>query len=106
MALVKQLLISFSGGLLLFCIWIAIVVVTSQDFTHEGPNSSWFLPIDAWGRAVSNMGWAKSVSLFSPIMGITLGFVMLFGPFIIAFSVVVHLATIVLSKMKVGGKLD
>ena len=106
MALVKQLLISFSGGLLLFCIWVAIIVVTSQDFTHEGPNSSWFLPIDAWGRVVSNIGWAKSVSSFSPILGIALGFMMLLSPFIIALSVVVHLATMLLSKMKVGRKLE
>jgi hypothetical protein len=100
MALVKQILISLSGGSLLLCIWGAIVVMTSQDFAHEGPNSIWFSPIDAWSRVVVYIGWAKSVALFSPILGILLGITMLLGPFILALSVVVHLATM-LRKIKV-----
>jgi hypothetical protein len=99
MALVKQLLFSFSGALLLLCIWGVIVIMTSQDFVHEGPNSIWFSPIDAWSRVFVYIGWAKSVALFSPILGILLGITMLLGPFVLALSVVVHLATILMRKI-------
>lgn len=64
------------------------------------------LAIDAWGQIISNIGWAKSVSSLSPTLGILLGFVMLLSPFIIALSVVVHLATMLLSKMKVERMLE
>jgi hypothetical protein len=105
MALVKQPLISFCGGLLLLLVWFVIIALTSQDFTHEGPNSIWFLPIDVWSQVIVYLGLIKSVSSFSPILGVLLGFVMLLSPFVLALSAVVHLASRFLRKMKVGRKL-
>jgi hypothetical protein len=101
----KQLLISVSGGLLLLCVWMAIIVITSQDFAHEGPNSSWFQPVDAWSKVVFYTGFPKWVSQFSSSLGLLLGVVMLFGPFVLAFSVVVHLAGLLMHKLLIARKL-
>jgi hypothetical protein len=105
MGLMKQLLISFSGGLLLLCIWMAIVVLTSQDFAHEGPNSSWFQPVDAWSQVVVYSGFPRWVSKFSSSLGLLLAVVMLLGPFVLVFSVVVHLAVLLMHKMLIARKL-
>jgi hypothetical protein len=106
MTSMKKLLISFSGGLLLLCVWGAIVVVTSQDFAHEGPNSFWFSPVDAWSRVVVYTGWPEKVSSFSPVLGILLGAAMLLGPFILALSAAVHTALWSLRRMIAGRKLS
>jgi hypothetical protein len=77
----------------------------SQDFTHEGPNSSWYLPLDKWGRVVRYTGWSKSVSSFSPVLGVLLGAAMLLGPFLLALSVIAHPAIRSIGKMNIAKKL-
>lgn len=105
LSLTKQLLISFSGGLLLLCVWGVIVVATSQDFIHEGPNSFWFSPVEVWGRVVVYTGLPKFVSSFSPSLAVLLGLLMLLGPFLLALSVVTHLAIWLPRKMLLARKL-
>jgi hypothetical protein len=97
--MMKQLLISFGGGLLLLCVWGAIVVATSQDFAHEGPNSVWFSPVEAWSRFLIDIGWARWISLLNPIPRYILGFTMLLGPFLLALSVVAHMVACLLRRM-------
>jgi|GEM_PF-6737082 len=101
----KQILTSFGGGLLLLCVWGAVVVATSQDFAHEGPNSVWFRPVEAWGGVLGDVGWSRRVSSFSPLLGLLLGVVLLLGPFVLALSVVAHLAIWWLSTMMTARKL-
>jgi hypothetical protein len=103
--MMKQLLISFGGGLLLLCVWGAIVVATSQDFAHEGPNSAWFSPVEAWGRVLDDIGWSRWVSSLNPIPRHLLGFTMLFGPLLLVLSVVAHLAACSLRRMAAARKL-
>jgi hypothetical protein len=95
----KQLLISFGGGLLLLCIWGAIVVATSQDFAHEGPHGVWASPVEAWGRFLIDIGWSRWVSSLSPIPKLVLGVTMLLGPFVIALSAVAHMTVWLLRRM-------
>jgi hypothetical protein len=101
----KQILISIGGGLLLLCVWGAIVVATSQDFAHEGPNSVWFWPVEAWSRVLIDAGWSRRVSTFSPILGLLLGVALLLGPFVLALSIVARLAVRLLSTMMTTRKL-
>ena len=100
----KQLLISVGGGLLLLCVWGAVVFATSQDFAHEGPNSAWFSPVEAWGRFLDDIGWSRWLSSLSPIPGVLLGFTMLLGPFLLALSVVAHVAACLLRRMVAARK--
>ena len=100
----KHILISIGGGLLLLCVWGAIVVATSQDFAHEGPNSVWFSPVEAWSRVLFDLGWARRVSSFSPILGLLLGVAMLLGPFVLALSAVARLAVWSLRRMMAARK--
>lgn len=102
--MMKQLLTSFGGGLLLLCLWGAIVVATSQDFEHEGPNSVWFSPVEAWGRFLIDIGWSRWISSLSPLPRYLLGFTMLLGPFVLALSAVAHLAIRLLSGMAAARK--
>lgn len=97
--MLKQLLIGFGGGLLLLCVWGAIVVATSQDFTHEGPNSIWFSPVETWGRFLIDIGWSRWISKLHPVLRYLFGFTMLLGPFLIALSVVAHVAARLLRRM-------
>ena len=101
----KQLLISFGGGLLLLCVWGAVVVATSQDFAHEGPNSVWFSPVEAWGRFLIDIGWTRWVSSLSLAPRYLLGVTMLLGPFVLALSIVAHLAAWLLRRMIAARKL-
>ena len=101
----KQLLISFGGGLLLLCVWGAIVVATSQDFAHEGPNSPWFSPVEAWSRVLMEIGWTRWLSSFSLVPRLLLGFSMLLGPFVLALSFVAYLATRLLRTVITARKL-
>lgn len=103
--MLKQLLISFGGGLLLLCLWGAIVVATSQDFAHEGPNSIWFSPVEAWSRFLIDIGWSRWVSSLSPIPRYLLGFTMLLSPFVLALSVAAHLGAWLLRRMVAARKL-
>lgn len=100
----KRLLISFGGGLLLLCVWGAIVVATSQDFAHEGPDSVWFSPVEAWSRFLHDIGWARWISSLGLIPELILGFTMLLGPFVLALSVVAHLAVRLLRGMVAAQK--
>jgi len=100
----KQLLISFGGGLLLLCVWGVIVVATSQDFAHEGPNSVWFSPVEAWSGFLFYIGWPLWVSSLNPIPRYLLGFTMLLGPFLLALSVVAHMAACLLRRMAAARK--
>lgn len=104
--MMKQLLISFGGGLLLLCVWGAIVVVTSQDFAHEGPHGVWASPVEAWGRFLIDIGWSRWVSSLSPAPKILLGVTMLLGPFVLALSLVFHLATWLLRRIIAARKLS
>jgi hypothetical protein len=101
----KQLLISFGGGLLLLCVWGAIVVATSQDFAHEGPNSVWASPVEAWSRFLIDIGWSRWISSLGPIPGYLLGITMLLGPFLLALAAVAHLAARLLRRMIAARKL-
>ena len=88
----KKLLVSFSGGLFLLGVWSVIVVATSQDFAHEGPNSIWFSPVDAWSGVVIDTGWPAAAASLSPALGVLVGAAMLLGPFHLALSVAVYLS--------------
>lgn len=100
----KKLLVSFGGSLLLLCVWGAVVVATSQDFDHEGPDSVWFAPVEAWSRFLLDCGWTGWVSSLSPIPRYLLAVTMLLGPFILALSVVAHLAAQLLRRMTAARK--
>ena len=102
--MLKQLLVSFGGGLLLLCVWGAVVVATSQDFPHEGPNSVWFSPVEAWSRFLIDVGWSGWVSSLSPIPRYLLAVTVLLGPFVLALSVVAHLAARLLHRMTAAPK--
>ena len=104
--MLKQLLISFGGGLLLLCLWGVIVVATSQDFAHEGPNSVWFSPVEAWSRFLLDIGWSRWISSLSPIPSLILGLTMLLGPFVLALSAVAHLAVRLLRGMVAARKFS
>src|SRR5687768_5795588 len=106
MALMKQLLISFTGGLLLFCVWIAIVVLTSQDFKHEGPNSIWFSPVDASSQFLIDIGWTQHVSSLRPILRYPIQVTAILGPFIFILSAVVYLVIWLFRKKVVARKLS
>ena len=101
----KHLLISFGGGLLLLCVWVAIGVATSRDFVHEGPNSPWFWPVEAWSRVLIETGWSRWVSSLSPAPRFLLGVMVLLGPFVLALSVVAHLAARLLRRLIPARKL-
>jgi drug/metabolite transporter (DMT)-like permease len=95
----KQLLISFAGGLLLLCIWAVIIALTSTDFAHEGPNSPWASPLEAWGRFLFNIGWQGWLSSLKPIPATVLGVMMLLGPFVVALSAASYLTIWGLRRM-------
>ena len=94
----KQLLISFGGGLLLFCVWGAVVVVTSQDFAHEGPHGFWFSPVEAWSRVLISLGWSRWFLSLSPPLRLLPSAVILLGPFVLALSLIAHLAAWLLRR--------
>src|ERR1043165_1975702 len=95
----KQLLISFGTGLLLLCIWGVIVVVTSQDFAHEGPNSVWASPVEAWSRFLIHVGWSERVLSRIPLPQVVLGVTMPLGPFVVALSAVAHMTIWLLRRI-------
>jgi hypothetical protein len=95
----KRLLISFGGGMLLLCVWGAVVVATSQDFAHEGPHGVWSSPVEAWGRFLIGIGWSRWLLTLNPIPRYLLGVTMLLGPFVLALSAVAHLAAWSLRRM-------
>ena len=101
----KQLLYSFGGGLLLLCVWGAVVVATSQDFVHEGPHGFWFSPIEAWSRVVIQMGWSRWLSLLGPVPEFLLGVTILLGPFVLALSALAYLAARLLRRMTAARNL-
>lgn len=82
----KQFFASFGSGVLLFAVWCCIIVFTSQDFAHEGPNSVWFAPIDWWGSVIRESGFSRVFSPFGSIIFLVVGFSLLFAPFIALFS--------------------
>jgi hypothetical protein len=82
----KQFFASFGSGVLLFLAWCCIIVFTSQDFTHEGPNSAWFAPIDWWGSVIGQSGFSRVVSPLRSTIFLVVGFTVLFAPFIALFS--------------------
>lgn len=100
----KRLLISFGGGLTLLCVWGAIVVATSKDFAHEGPDSVWFSPVEAWSRVLRDIGWSRLISSLSPTPELILGFTMLFGPFVLALSALAHAAAWSLRRVAAARK--
>ena len=95
----KRLLISFGGGMLLLCVWGAVVVATSQDFAHEGPHGVWASPVEAWGRFLINVGWSRWLLQLSPIPRYLLAVTILLGPFVLVLSAVAHLAAWSLRRM-------
>ncbi|HEX8456785.1 MAG TPA: hypothetical protein VF656_05620 [Pyrinomonadaceae bacterium] len=95
----KQLLISFGGGVLLLCVWGAVVVATSQDFAHEGPHGFWFTPVEAWSRVLIDAGWSRWFSWLAPFPRLLLGAAILLGPFVLALSVLAHLSSWLLRRM-------
>ena len=95
----KQLLISFGGGLLLLCIWATIIVATSQDFAHEGPHGVWASPLEAWSRFLIDSGWTRWVSSLSGIPKYVLAVTVMLGPFVLALSAVVHMTLWLLRRM-------
>lgn len=97
--MMKQLLISFGGGLLLLCVWGAVVVATSQDFAHEGPHGFWMTPVEAWSRVLINAGWSRSFSWLTPFPRMLLGIAILLSPFVLVLSMVAHLASWLLRRM-------
>jgi hypothetical protein len=106
MSLKKQFLISFCGGVLLFCVWIAIGVVTSQDFDHEGPNSIWFSPIDAWSSYLGNIVWWRRFCSMFPNFKFLFQVAAILGPFVVTLSSVVHLAVWMLRKTRAARKIS
>ncbi len=84
----KQVFISFGFGVLLFVVWCCIIVFTSQDFAHEGPNSVWAMPIDWWGRVIKQSGFLGPLRTRWPTISEVVGFTVLVAPFITLFSVI------------------
>jgi hypothetical protein len=84
----KQVFASIGLGVLLFIAWCCIIVVTSQDFTHEGPNSVWATPIDWWGRVMYHSGISDALRPLGSTLSDVVGFFVLFAPFIALFSLI------------------
>lgn len=84
----KQVFASFGCGVFLFLAWCCIIVFTSQDFAHEGPNSVWFAPIEWWGGVMRGAGFSRLHPLFGSTIFLVVGFFVLCAPFIALFSFV------------------
>jgi hypothetical protein len=84
----KRVFVSFGFGVLLFIAWGCIIVFTSQDFAHEGPNSVWFAPIDWWGSVMQWSGLSRALVARGSTIGLVVAFSVLVAPFITLFSVI------------------
>lgn len=82
----KRTLISLLCGLGALGVWGAIIVATSQDFSHEGPNSRYFAPIDLWARTYQTKEWNHACSELPFAVQIVVGVTALLGPFLMLFS--------------------
>jgi hypothetical protein len=84
----RQVLASIGFGVLLFAVWVGIIVLTSTDFPHEGPDTMWFAPIDWWTGVLR---WSGIPRLFSSMgQAVDLAGIVFFvaAPFIALFSVI------------------
>ena len=82
----KRLLASFGFGVFALVAWVCIIVLTSQDFAHEGPNSAWAAPMDWWGGVLRRSGFSRLLGSLGSTGGLVVGFCVLFAPFIALFS--------------------
>ena len=85
----KQILASLGFGVLLFVAWCCIIVFTSQDFAHEGPNSVWYAPIGWWGGVIRQSGFLRGLPALGSTISLVLGFSVLAAPFY--YAIFIHL---------------
>ena len=95
----KQILASLGSGVLLFLAWCCIIVFTSQDFAHEGPNSVWYGPIGWWGGVIRQSGFLRGL----PALGSTISLVVVTAPFITLFSFISFAVLRLFHKMQKQG---
>lgn len=84
----ERVFASFGLGVLLFVAWCCIIVFTSQDFPHEGPNSAWFAPIEWWSGIISESRFLRAIRARGPNIFPVVGFSVLVAPFITLFSLI------------------
>jgi hypothetical protein len=82
----RRLLASFGFGVFVLVAWICIIVFTSQDFAHEGPNSALAAPMDWWAGVMQRSGFSSLLKSLGSTGGLVVGFSVLFAPFIALFS--------------------
>ena len=88
----KRVFASIGFGVLLLAAWICIIVFTSTDFVHEGPNSVWAAPIEWWGSLFRWSGLGRVFRSLGRTAEEILIFPLLFAPFIVLFSFISYFA--------------
>jgi len=99
----KQILASLGSGVLLFLAWCCIIVFTSQDFAHEGPNSVWYGPIGWWGGVIRQSGFLRGLPALGSTISLVVGFSVLAAPFITLFSFISFAVLRLFHKMQKQG---
>jgi hypothetical protein len=84
----KRILLSVLCSVVILIVWGFLIVGTSQDFAHEGPNSRFFAPIDWWAYKYQTVAWNHALSKMPFAAQIIFGFVALLGPFLLLFSAI------------------
>lgn len=84
----RQILASIGFGVLLLALWVGIIVLTSTDFQHEGPDSAWVAPISLWADAVRWSGIPRLFDLVSPAVELAASLFIITAPFIALFSAI------------------
>jgi hypothetical protein len=96
----KRLLVSFGFGVFVLVAWICIIVFTSQDFAHEGPNSAWAAPMDWWGGVMQRSSFSRLLKSLGSTGGLVVGFSVLFAPFIAMFSFISYLVLHLIQRVR------
>lgn len=84
----RQILASIGFGVLLFALWVGVIVCTSTDFAHEGPDSAWFAPIDWWTNVLRRSAIPRFFDLFGSTVETAASLFAIAAPFIALFSVI------------------
>jgi hypothetical protein len=86
--IIKQVLASVGFGTLLFAAWVGIIIYTSTDFPHEGPDSAWFAPLDWWTGVLRWLGIPRLFGALGSAVETAVSLFVIAAPFIALFSVI------------------
>jgi ABC-type transport system involved in multi-copper enzyme maturation permease subunit len=87
----KRLFISLTCGIAILITWVALIIFTSQDFVHEGPNGLYAAPLYWWASILSDSVfhshlWHRVASRLPKLAEEIIMLSGLFVPFILFFS--------------------